>query len=126
MADSKYRIDVEPEAYFVEEQSDVAADKYVFAYRIRITNSGTEAAKLVSRHWYITDANLQTQEVRGMGVVGEHPHLKPGETYEYMSGATLATPWGSMKGSYLMEADDGTQFDADIPEFVLAAPRVLH
>jgi ApaG protein len=126
MADNKYRIEVEPEAYFVEEQSDVAADKYVFAYRIRITNRGAEPAKLVSRHWYITDANLQTQEVRGMGVVGEHPHLKPGETYEYMSGATLATPWGTMKGSYLMEADDGTQFDADIPEFVLAAPRVLH
>lgn len=126
MPEKKYSIEVAPEAYFVSEQSDVAADKYVFAYRIRITNNGDVPVKLVSRHWYITDANLQVQEVRGMGVVGEHPHLKPGETYEYMSGATLPTPWGTMKGNYLMEADDGTQFDADIPEFMLSAPRVLH
>ncbi|AXK40064.1 Co2+/Mg2+ efflux protein ApaG [Crenobacter cavernae] len=126
MADNKYRIEVAPEAYFVEEQSDVAADRYVFAYRIRITNTGEVPAKLISRHWLITDANEHVQEVRGMGVVGEHPHLKPGESYEYMSGATLTTPWGTMKGSYQMEADDGTRFDAPIGEFMLCAPRVLH
>ena len=126
MSENKYQIEVSPEAFFLDDESDVAADKYVFAYRIRITNAGEAPAKLVSRHWFITDANLQVQEVRGMGVVGEHPHLKPGESFEYTSGATLNTPWGTMKGSYLMEADDGTHFDAAIPEFVLTAPRVLH
>lgn len=126
MPENKHQVEVSPEAFFVDEQSDVAADKYVFAYRIRITNSGEVPAKLVSRHWFITDANMQVQEVRGMGVVGEHPHLKPGESFEYMSGATLNTPWGTMKGTYLMEADDGQQFEATIPEFVLTAPRVLH
>ncbi|KZE34928.1 ApaG protein [Crenobacter luteus] len=126
MSDNQYRIEVSPAAYFVEEQSDVAADRYVFAYRIRIVNTGQQPAKLLSRHWLITDANGHVQEVRGMGVVGEHPHLKPGEHYEYLSGATLTTPWGTMKGSYQMEADDGTRFDAPIAEFLLAVPRVLH
>lgn len=126
MSEHKYQIAVEPESFYVEAESDVAADRYVFGYRIRITNSGQVPAKLLSRHWLITDANQQVQEVRGAGVVGEQPHLKPGESFEYTSGATLTTPWGTMKGSYLMEADDGTHFDAAIPEFILSTPRVLH
>jgi ApaG protein len=98
----------------------------VFAYTINIKNTGNIAAQLVSRHWIITDANDLVQEVRGLGVVGEQPLLKPGESFEYTSGAAIATPVGIMRGSYQMMAEDGTQFDAPIPEFTLSVPRVLH
>jgi ApaG protein len=124
--EKQYSLKVETEAFYLPEKSDLTGDRYVFGYRIRLTNTGTERAQLVSRHWIITDANRQKQEVRGMGVVGEHPDLAPGESYEYSSGVTLTTPWGTMHGSYQMLAEDGTRFDADIPEFVLTAPRVLH
>ena len=93
---------------------------------IKFTNTGSVAARLISRHWVITDANNQVQEVRGLGVVGEQPLLKPGESYEYTSGSAIATPVGTMKGSYQMVAEDGTKFDAPIPEFTLSIPRVLH
>ena len=125
-ANRRYDITVEPQARYLEDQSDEAAHRYVFAYTITIRNTGTEPAQLVSRHWIITDANGQVQEVRGLGVIGEQPRLAPGERYEYTSGTAIATPVGTMRGSYQMVADDGTRFDAAIPEFTLSVPRVLH
>jgi ApaG protein len=127
MADSrKYHITVSTQTQFVPEQSDENLNRFVFAYTITITNSGQVPAQLISRHWQITDAHDKMQEVRGLGVVGEQPFLKPGESFEYTSGTSIATPVGSMKGSYQMVAEDGTPFEAEIPEFILAVPRVLH
>ena len=126
MADDRHRIDVSSRVQFVPEQSDAAGGRYVFAYTITIKNTGTVAAQLVSRHWIITDADNQVQEVKGEGVVGEQPRLKPNESFEYTSGTAIATPVGTMRGSYQMVAEDGVTFDAPIPEFTLAAPRVLH
>ncbi|POZ61000.1 Co2+/Mg2+ efflux protein ApaG [Chromobacterium alticapitis] len=126
MAEKVYQVEVEAEPQYIAEQSNMANDIYVFGYRVRIVNTGSEPAQLVSRHWIITDANQQVQEVRGMGVVGEQPHLEPGQAFEYTSATHLKTPYGSMKGSYQMVADDGRRFEADIPEMTLVAPRVLH
>ncbi|MBI5331750.1 MAG: Co2+/Mg2+ efflux protein ApaG [Betaproteobacteria bacterium] len=127
MADSrKYHITVTPRTEYVPDQSDVAQNRYVFAYTITILNSGQGAAQLISRHWVIKDADNKVQEVRGLGVVGEQPLLKPGEQFEYTSGAAIATPVGAMKGSYQMVGEDGSHFEAEIPEFILAMPRVLH
>lgn len=127
MADtSKYHITVKPVANFLPDQSDEAAGRYVFTYTITITNTGSTSAQLISRHWLITDANHAVQEVRGLGVVGEQPLLKPGESFEYTSGTALATPIGTMKGAYQMVAEDGEQFEAEVPEFTLSIPRVLH
>lgn len=111
---------------YLEDQSDPDNSQYVFAYAITIKNSGDVAAQLISRHWVITDANNLVQEVRGLGVVGHQPLLQPGEHFEYTSGATLATPQGSMRGAYFCVAQDGKQFEALIPEFVLSLPRTLH
>ncbi len=111
---------------YLADQSDESADRYVFAYTITIRNTGRVAAQLISRHWIITDAHNKVQEVRGLGVVGAQPVLRPGESFEYTSGASIATPVGTMRGSYQMSADDGARFDAPIPEFTLAVPRVLH
>lgn len=122
----KYEIGVAPVSQFVPDQSDVAAGRYVFAYTITIRNTGSIAAQLISRHWIITDAEGQVQEVRGLGVVGQQPLLKPGETFEYTSGCALATPVGTMHGAYQMVAEDGTHFEAPITRFTLAMPRVLH
>ena len=126
MAASRHEISVTARTVFIPEQSDVHNGRYVFAYTMTITNTGGVTAKLVSRHWIITDANSQVQEVRGMGVVGEQPRLRPGESFEYTSGAAIATPVGTMRGSYQMVAEDGTHFAAEIPEFTLAMPRMLH
>lgn len=126
MPDNKYRIEVHPRPQFIPEQSDPENDRYIFAYTITITNTGQIAAQLVSRHWTITDAHNTIQEVRGLGVVGQQPLLQPGESYEYTSGSSLTTPIGTMKGTYQMVAEDGTHFEAEIPEFVLATPRALH
>ena len=126
MAASRHEISVTARTAFIPEQSDVQNGRYVFAYTITITNTGGVAAQLVSRHWIITDANNQVQEVRGPGVVGEQPRLRPGESFEYTSGAAIATPVGTMRGSYQMVAEDGERFDAPIPEFTLSMPRVLH
>lgn len=126
MSDAKHDIRVSAQTTFLPEQSDAAQGRYVFAYTITITNRGTVAAQLVSRHWVITDAENKVQEVRGLGVVGEQPFLRPGESFEYTSGTAIATPVGTMRGSYQMVAEDGTQFDAEIPPFTLAMPRVLH
>ncbi len=123
---NKYRIEVQPVAQFIPEQSDPDERRYLFAYTITITNVGEVAAQLVSRHWIITDAHNAVQEVRGLGVVGKQPLLKPGESFRYTSGSSLTTPVGTMKGSYQMVAEDGTHFDAEVPEFTLAMPRVLH
>lgn len=126
MPENKYHITVLPRATYIPEQSDAAAGRYAFAYTITITNTGAVPAQLLSRHWIITDANNLVQEVRGEGVVGAQPKLKPGESFEYSSGSLLATPVGTMRGSYQMLAEDGERFDAAIPEFTLSVPRVLH
>lgn len=127
MADSrKYHLTVTTQVVYLPEQSDEANDHYVFAYTITIKNTGTIAAQLISRHWIITDALQQVQEVRGLGVVGEQPVLKPGEVFQYRSGTALATPMGNMRGHYQMIADDGHSFEIEIPEFLLTIPRVLH
>lgn len=127
MAESKkYQIAVSASPQFIAEQSDPATERYVFAYTITIENVGTVPAQLISRHWVITDGNSRVQEVRGLGVVGQQPLLGPGETFEYTSGCQLDTPVGTMRGSFQMTADDGTQFDAIIAEFTLSIPRVLH
>ena len=126
MADRKHDITVSSRVRFVPDQSDPAESRYVFAYTMTITNTGSVTAQLVSRHWIITDANEQVQEVRGEGVVGEQPVLRPNESFEYTSGAAIATPVGTMRGSYQMVAEDGARFDAPIPEFTLSMPRVLH
>jgi ApaG protein len=111
---------------YVDEQSEPDAGRFVFAYTITITNDGEVPARLKSRHWIITDANGKVQEVNGDGVVGEQPHLNPGEQFRYSSGAVLETPVGAMQGLYRMEADDGARFDAPIPPFTLAVPGMLH
>ncbi len=111
---------------YIDEQSEPDSDRYVFAYTITITNSGDVAAQLISRHWVITDANGKVQEVSGDGVVGEQPHLNPGEMFRYSSGAILETPVGAMQGLYRMEADDGIAFDAPIAPFTLAVPGLLN
>ena len=126
MADKKHEIKITARTAFIPEQSDVNGGRYVFAYTITIRNTGTVAAQLISRHWVITDAQGLVQEVRGMGVVGSQPLLQPGERFEYTSGASIATPVGTMRGSYQMVATDGTRFEAAIPEFTLSVPRVLH
>lgn len=122
----KYQIDVQPVAHYIPDQSDPAENRYLFAYTITVTNTGEVPAQLISRHWIITDAHEEIQEVRGLGVVGKQPLLKPGESFQYTSGSSLTTPVGTMKGTYQMVAEDGTHFDAEIPEFTLAMPRVLH
>ena len=119
-------ITVEVEANYIENQSEPENERYVFSYTITIRNEGEEAAQLLSRHWLITDANGNIQEVKGDGVVGEQPHLKPGEGFQYTSGAMITTPVGSMQGTYQMVTDDGDEFDAEIPAFTLAIPRTLH
>jgi len=122
----KYDIRVDVLTRYLPEQSDPESDRYVFSYAITISNVGSIAAQLISRHWLITDADGKVQEVRGLGVVGNQPLLQPGEKFEYASGSALETPVGTMKGTYQMVAEDGTQFDAQIPEFVLSMPRTLH
>jgi len=122
----KYQISINVETAYLAEQSDPTADRYVFAYTVTISNTGTVSAQLISRHWIITDAENVTQEVKGLGVIGEQPLLRPGESFEYTSGTAMATPVGTMRGTYQMVAEDGNKFDADIPVFTLSMPRVLH
>lgn len=119
-------ISVNVETRYIEDQSNPEQNYFVFAYTITIQNKGEQTAQLISRHWVITDSNHKVQEVRGDGVIGEQPVLKPGEQFVYTSGTRLETSVGTMKGSYQMQADDGSQFDATIEEFVLSTPRILH
>jgi len=122
----KHEVQVSAQTQYLADQSDEAQGRYVFAYTITLRNAGSVAAQLISRHWIITDAQGLVQEVRGLGVVGSQPLLEPGETFEYTSGAAIATPVGTMRGSYQMLGKDGTRFEAPIPEFTLSVPRVLH
>ena len=123
---STYRLNVTVKTRHIPEQSDANEARYVFAYTITITNTGDIPSQVISRHWIITDAEAHVEEVKGLGVVGHQPLLSPGETFEYTSGTALATPNGSMRGSYFVVAEDGTRFEAPIPEFSLAVPRSLH
>ncbi|MEM7561478.1 MAG: Co2+/Mg2+ efflux protein ApaG [Pseudomonadota bacterium] len=118
------RVSVRPQ--YLADQSNPENNQFVFAYTVELQNHGSIAAQLLTRHWIITDAEGQTEEVRGPGVVGEHPHLAPGERFEYTSGAVLPTPVGSMMGSYQMRDDNGELFDAQIPVFTLAAEVQFH
>jgi len=126
MIEKKHDVTVTARTAFIPDQSDAGSERYVFAYTITITNSGSVPVQLIGRHWIITDANNQVQEVKGLGVVGEQPYLRPDESFEYTSGTAMATPVGTMRGSYQMMAEGGEQFDAPIPEFTLSMPRVLH
>jgi ApaG protein len=121
-----YAIDIDVATRYLDDQSEPEQDRYVFAYTIRIRNSGRVPARLLTRHWIITDANGKTEEVEGDGVVGEQPYLRPGEDFQYTSGAVLETDLGTMRGDYQMLADDGTRFAAPIPAFTLTIPRTLH
>ena len=121
-----HAIEVRVQTRFLPEQSTPEDGRYVFAYTIRIQNTGKMPARLLRRHWVITDGNGKVEEVRGDGVVGEQPWLRPGDHFEYTSGAILETAAGSMQGSYQMLADDGTEFEAPIEPFSLAIPRTLH
>lgn len=111
---------------FVSEESRPENSYFLFSYRISIKNRGSEAAQLISRHWVITDADNQVEEVRGAGVVGLQPRILPGQTFEYESACPLGTPAGSMKGSYQMQSESGESFHIEIPEFYLVAPNALH
>jgi ApaG protein len=124
--DDKHNIDIAVRVNYLAEQSNEADERFVFAYTVTLTNAGNSPVQLLSRHWIITDANQQVQEVRGKGVVGEQPVLKPGQSFEYSSGTVLATQVGTMAGSYRMVTEDGAEFDAPIPQFVLSIPRTLH
>ena len=121
-----YEIDVRVQTRFVPDQSKPDDNRYVFAYTITLRNAGNMPARLLARHWVITDANGKVEEVRGDGVVGEQPWMRPGDDFEYTSGAVLETAVGTMGGSYEMLADDGTRFQAPIPRFTLSIPRTLH
>ncbi len=121
-----YKTEIDIETRYITEQSEPEKERFVFSYTITIRNKGEIPARLLRRHWIITDGNGNVQEVEGEGVVGEQPYLKPGEGFRYTSGTVLATPLGSMHGSYKMISDDGHEFDATIPTFTLSIPNVLH
>jgi ApaG protein len=126
MESSQHKIRVDVDTSYLADQSDPKDKRYVFAYTITIRNEGSVPARLLTRHWIITDSNGKVQEVRGEGVVGEQPYLKPGQGFRYSSGAVLETPVGAMQGSYQMVSDEGDHFDAPIAAFRLAMPGLLH
>ena len=121
-----YNTEIEVQTHYIPDESDPTHNRYVFSYTITISNNGQVPAKLLTRHWVITNADGKVEEVKGEGVVGEQPHLNPGEQFRYTSGTILETPVGSMKGTYHMIADDGVEFEADIPMFTLSKPHTLH
>lgn len=120
------KIDIKVRPTYIADQSDPVNNHYVFSYTVTIRNNGSDAAKLLTRHWVITDGDGLIQEVKGEGVIGEQPHLKPGEGFQYTSGTFMNTPFGTMHGSYQMISDSGEKFDAEIPSFQLSAPNTLH
>lgn len=121
-----YNTQVEVQTSYIAEQSDPEQNRFVFAYTVTISNHGQLPARLLARHWIITNADGKVEEVEGKGVVGEQPHLNPGEQFQYTSGTVLETPVGSMHGTYQMVADDGVEFKAEIPVFTLSVPHTLH
>ena len=121
-----YDLQVSVQTQYLPDQSAPDQSLYVWSYTIRIRNSGRVASQLISRHWIITDANDERHEVRGLGVVGHQPLLQPGEAFEYTSGTSLPTPTGMMQGRYFCTAEDGQQFEVEIPAFSLSAPNRLH
>lgn len=123
---SDCQIDIQVKTQYLTEQSAPEDEQYVFAYTITITNEGTAPAKLLSRHWIITDATGGVEEVRGDGVVGHQPRLSPGESFEYTSGSILKTPVGTMQGSYEFVDDEGKRFEAPISVFSLSVPNMVH
>ena len=123
---TRTNIQIAVETLYLADQSEPGGERYVFAYTVTIRNAGAQPARLVNRHWIITDANGKVQEVQGSGVVGEQPNILPGQQHRYSSGAVIETPVGTMEGSYGMRSDDGAQFRAEIPRFRLAVPGVLH
>ena len=122
----KYNISIDVAVQYIKEQSLPSDNRYVFSYTVNILNMGSVAAQLISRHWIITDSEAKSEEVKGPGVVGEQPLLKPGEDFTYTSGTIIRTPVGSMQGSYQMKASDGELFDAEIAPFTLSLPGFLH
>ena len=126
MTDKRYQFRIEVQAVYLPEQSKPDDAQYSFAYSVRITNTGNVPAQLISRHWIIRDESGRTNEVKGLGVVGHQPLLKPGERFEYTSGSQIATPTGAMHGSYFFVAEDGHRFEVPIEEFALSMPRTLH
>ena len=126
MTESNNKINIKILPTYIAEQSDPYNDHYVFSYTVTIRNEGKKPARLLTRHWIITDGDGQVQEVRGEGVIGKQPHLSPGEDFEYTSGTFMNTPVGTMRGSYQMITDSGETFEADIPNFTLAVPNTLH
>lgn len=123
---NQYKVRVAVQVRYLADQSDEADNRHVFAYTITISNQGDHPVQLLHRHWIITDANHHVQEVRGKGVVGEQPVIPPGDSFEYTSGAVLATQVGTMRGSYQMQVVEGGEFTVPIPQFVLSVPRTLH
>ncbi len=126
IGNNAYKIDVQVRPAYIKEQSDPDNGHYVFSYTVIIKNTGSIPARLLTRHWIITDGDGQTQEVKGDGVIGEQPHLNPGEGFQYTSGTFMNTPFGTMHGSYQMITDTGERFDALIPTFALTVPNTLH
>jgi len=126
MADEKNNINVSIETMYLHQESDPENNKFYFLYTVSIRNTGTIGAKLLTRHWVIEDSNGKIQDVKGEGVVGDQPYINPGDEYQYTSGAMLETSMGTMKGTYKMINDSEDYFDADIPEFILSIPRVIH
>jgi ApaG protein len=122
----KNKIEVNVEVTYLPEQSNLVSSKYAYAYTITITNNGETGAQLRTRRWLIQDESGETEEVIGEGVIGQQPHLSPGESFKYSSGAVISTETGTMKGSYGMISDQGQRFDAVIPEFTLSEPYTLH
>ena len=126
MKDNKNNITISVETIYLQQDSEPENNKYFFLYTILIRNMGSVGAKLLSRHWIIEDSNGKKQDVKGDGVVGEQPHITPGEEFQYTSGAMIETSLGTMKGTYQMIDDNEKYFDAQIPEFILSVPRVIH
>ena len=126
MPASRYRVRVEVQSRYLPEQSEPEAGRYAFAYTVRITNTGDVPSQLISRHWLVSDETGRLIEVKGLGVIGQQPLLRPGESFEYTSGSQIGSPKGSMRGSYFFVAEDGHRFDAEIAEFELNMPRTLH
>ncbi len=122
----KYGMNISVKTQFLENQSNPDANQFAFSYTVTITNTGEVSAQLISRHWFIHDANGTAREVKGLGVVGHQPLLEPGQSFEYTSGTPMETPTGTMAGSYFFVAEDGERFDVPVPEFQLAQQRTLH